>query len=309
MFHLADMASTYAVTLAGGQHCFAPRFIPQAVGETIEVEKITHLLLVPTMLNALVNDPSSLKCDFSSLRRMLYGASPMPEAVLLKAMEVLPSVGFVQGYGQTEASPLITTLQPEYHVLSGPKLTSAGQAALGVQVQVMDLNVQEVPRGSVGEICARGGNVMMGYWGLQDATNEALRGGWLHTGDMGYMDEDGFVFLVDRAKDMIISGGENVYSIEVEDAIYKHSAIKECAVIGIPSDKWGEQVHAIVVLRDGASLDEAELITHCKEYVAGYKCPRSVLITETPLPVSGAGKILKNELRKPWWEGLDKAVN
>lgn len=312
MFHLADMASTYAVTLAGGQHCFSSRFIPQDVGETIEKEKITHLLLVPTMLNALINDPSSLRSDFTSLQRMLYGASPMPEAVLLKAMDVLPNVGFVQGYGQTEASPLITTLQPGYHVLSGPnagKLTSAGQAALGVQVQVMDNDLQEVPRGEVGEICARGGNVMMGYWGLDDATAEALRGGWLHTGDMGYMDEDGFVFLVDRAKDMIISGGENVYSIEVEDAIYKHPAVKECAVIGIPSEKWGEQVHAVAVLHESELLDETELIKHCKEYIAGYKCPRSVLITDEPLPVSGAGKILKNELRKPWWDGLDKAVN
>jgi len=312
MFHLADMASTYAVTLAGGTHCFAPRFIPGEIGQVIETERVTHLLLVPTMLNALINDPSALTSDFSSLERMLYGASPMPETVLLKAMEILPNVGFVQGYGQTEASPLITTLQPEYHVISGPnagKLTSAGQAVLGVQVQVMDLDVKEVPRGDVGEICARGGNVMLGYWGLEAATTEALRGGWLHTGDMGFMDQDGFVFLVDRAKDMIISGGENVYSIEVEDAIYKHPAIKECAVIGIPSEKWGEQVHAVVVLKDGNVVDEEALVSHCKEYIAGYKCPRSVVVTKTPLPISGAGKILKNELRKPWWEGKDKAVN
>lgn len=312
MFHLADMASTYAVTLAGGTHCFAPRFIPKEVGEVIENEKVTHLLLVPTMLNALINDPSALTSDFSSLKRMLYGASPMPEAVLLKAMKVLPNVGFVQGYGQTEASPLITTLQPEYHVLTGPKsgkLTSAGQAALGVQVKVMGLDLEEVPRGDVGEICARGSNVMMGYWGLEDATAEALKGGWLHTGDMGYMDDDGFVFLVDRAKDMIISGGENVYSIEVEDAIYQHSAVRECAVIGIPSDKWGESVHAVVVLKDDVALDESTLIEHCREYIAGYKCPRSIEITKEPLPISGAGKILKNELRKPWWEGRSKSVN
>lgn len=309
MFHLADMASTFAVTLAAGTHGIVPRFDVDAVLAFIQQEKVTNTLLVPTMINLLASSGRIGNYDVSSMKRMLYGASPMPEAVLLSAMEQMPTASFAQGYGQTEASPIITSLGPEHHVPGGAKLRSAGRAAIGVEVMVLDKDDQEVARGTVGEICARGPNVMLGYWGMESATAETLRNGWLHTGDLGYMDEDGFVFIVDRAKDMVISGGENIFSVEVEGAIYSHPAVQECAVIGIPDEHWGEAVHALVVLRDGVSASETEIIAHCREKIAGYKVPRSVEFRSEPLPVSGAGKILKNELRAPYWEGKQKLVN
>jgi acyl-CoA synthetase (AMP-forming)/AMP-acid ligase II len=309
MFHLADMASTFAVTLAAGTHGIVPRFDVEQVLDFIQQEKVTHTLLVPTMINLLVSSGRIKAFDVSSLRRMLYGASPMPGAVLDAAMAQMPGASFAQGYGQTEASPIITALPPEYHVLGGDKLRSAGRAALGVEVAVMDKDDVELLRGEVGEVCARGQNVMLGYWGMIRETEETLRNGWLHTGDLGYMDDDGFVFIVDRAKDMIISGGENIFSVEVEGAIYSHPAVQECAVVGIPHHEWGELVHAIILLKQGYSLNEEELVAHCRARIAGYKLPRSIEFRAEPLPVSGAGKILKNELRQPYWEGRDRAVN
>lgn len=309
MFHLADMASTFSVTMAGATHCAVARFDVDTVLAAIESERVTHTLLVPTMVNLLVSSGKIAAHDTSSMQRLLYGASPMPEAVLLEAMRQMPAVKFTQGYGQTEASPIITALTPEHHVVGGTRLRSAGRPAFGVDVAVLDADDREVPRGTVGEVCARGLNVMQGYWGLEQQTRETLRNGWLHTGDIGYMDEDGFVFIVDRAKDMVISGGENIFSVEVEGAIYKHPAVQECAIIGIPSDQWGEAVHAIVVPKSGAQIAPAEIIEHCRGLIAGYKLPRSVDIREEPLPVSGAGKILKNELRKPFWAGRAASVN
>lgn len=309
MFHLADMASTFAVTLAAGTHCIVPKFDVDAVLGLIQQEKVTNTLLVPTMVNLLASSGRIGDFDVGSMKRMLYGASPMPEAVLLSAMEQMPTVAFAQGYGQTEASPIITSLGPEFHVPGGAKLRSAGRAALGVEVAIMDTNGDELERGSVGQICARGGNVMLGYWGMEAETAEALHRGWLHTGDLGYMDDEGFVFIVDRAKDMVISGGENIFSVEVEGAIYSHPAVQECAVIGIPDDRWGEAVHAVVVLGEGGEAAESDIIDHCREKIAGYKVPRSVEFRSEPLPISGAGKILKNELRSPYWEGSQKKVN
>lgn len=309
MFHLADMASTFAVTLAAGTHGIVPRFDVDEVLAFIEQEKVTNTLLVPTMVNLLASSGRIASYDVSSMKRMLYGASPMPESVLMSAMEQMPTASFAQGYGQTEASPIITSLGPEFHIAGGEKLRSAGRAALGVEVLVLDENDEELPNGTVGEICARGANVMLGYWGMESVTAETLRNGWLHTGDLGYMDEDGFVFIVDRAKDMVISGGENIFSVEVEGAIYSHPAVQECAVIGIPHEHWGEAVHAIVVLREGSRASDSEIIEHCREKIAGYKVPRTVDFRVEPLPVSGAGKVLKNELRAPFWEEKNKRVN
>lgn len=309
MFHLADMASTFAVTLAGATHSFVPRFDVEAVLATIQRERVTHTLLVPTMVNLLVTSGKVPACDIGSLRRLLYGASPMPEAVLTAALELMPGVEFTQGYGQTEAAPVITVLAPEHHVKGSPRLRSAGQAALGVEVRILDGDDREVPPGTVGEVCARGGNVMRGYWQIEDQTRAALRSGWLHTGDLGYMDEEGFVFIVDRAKDMVISGGENIYSVEVEGAIYQHPGVQECAVIGIPDEQWGEAVHAIVVPKPAVRLTPEQVIDHCRAHIAGYKLPRSVEIRTQSLPVSGAGKILKAELRQPFWEGRGRGVN
>jgi long-chain acyl-CoA synthetase len=312
MFHAADGAGSFAVSLAAGAHSFIPRFDVVETLRAIETFNVTHTVLVPTMVNMIVHHPDIDRFDLSPLRSVLYGASPMPEAVIRRALDVMPNVRFTHGYGQTESGPFLSSLGPEYHDLSSPlseKMTSIGHMGPISEVRVLDENDREVPRGVVGEICARGRNVMLGYWDKPELTAETLRNGWLHTGDGGYMDDDGFLYIVDRVKDMIISGGENVYSAEVENALYQHDAVAECAVIGIPSDTWGEQVHAIVRLAEGRETTEHELIEHCRRLIAGYKCARSIDFVTEPLPLSGAGKILKTELRKTYWQGRDKQVN
>ena len=312
MFHIADGAMTFIVTANGGRHVFLPPFYPGTFLAMIETHRVTVSLIVPTMINMTVHHPDVTTRDLSSFKDMLYGASPMPEAVILRAMEVMPNVRFTQAYGQSEASPLMTLMPPEALWIDGKlskRLKSAGRGVLDCEIAIMDENDREVPRGTVGEVCGRGKMVMLGYWKQPELTAHTLRNGWLHTGDGGYMDEDGFVYIVDRVKDMIVSGGENVYSAEVEEALYAHPSVAECAVIGVPDDKWGERVHAIVRFKEGMAVSEEELIRSCHERIAGYKCPRSVMIRDEALPLSGAGKILKSELRKPYWQGLEKRVN
>jgi long-chain acyl-CoA synthetase len=312
MFHLADGAMTFLVTAFGGSHTFLPRFDPGAFLRMVEQHGVTTALIVPTMINMVVHHPEVTQRDLSSLGACLYGASPMPEAVIKRAMAVMPHVRFTQAYGQSEASPVMTLMPPEYHSFEGPyagRMKSAGRAALGCEIRIMDENDNEVPPHTVGEICGRGPMVMLGYWKQPELTAHTLRNGWLHTGDGGYLDDEGFLYVVDRMKDMIVSGGENVYSAEVEEALYSHPAVAECAVIGVPDDTWGERVHAVVRLKPHTSATDAELIAACHSRIANYKCPRSVTIQSTPLPVSGAGKILKAELRKPYWTGREKRVN
>lgn len=312
MFHAADAASNVAITTLGGTHVFVAKFDPADVLATITEHKVTNCTLVPTMINMLCHYPDLKSHDISSLKRLAYGASPMPEAVLRAAQEVMPHVEFAQAYGMTELSPIITMLAPQFHDLSSPfahRARSAGCVVPNGQIRIVDPQDQELPRGEIGEIVAKGPTVMKGYWRREKETQEAIVDGWMHTGDAGYMDDDGFVYIADRVKDMIVSGGENVYSAEVENVIYQHPAVESCAVIAIPSDQWGEQVHAIVILHTGKSVTEDELISFCQEKIAAYKSPRSVEFREEPLPVSGAGKILKNELRKPYWEGKDRQVN
>ncbi|MCE8537912.1 long-chain-fatty-acid--CoA ligase [Ruegeria pomeroyi] len=312
MFHLADGASTFSQTMIGGAHAYVPAFTPESTLEAIERDRVTNVTLVPVMVNMLVHHPSAQNRDLSSLRIIGYGASPMPKAVLEKAMALMPNVRFFQAYGQTEVSPILTILSPQRHVFDGPmagKAGSVGQPCLGMDARILDPDGNEVPRGTIGEVCARGPNVMLGYWNRPEQTAEVSKHGWHHTGDGGYMDEDGFIYIVDRMKDMIISGGENVYSAEVENALFSHSAVAECAVIGVPDDDWGERVHAVVRLHEGSEADAEALRTHCHTLIAGYKCPRSFDFVTTPLPLSGAGKILKTELRKPYWEGQSKQVH
>jgi long-chain acyl-CoA synthetase len=206
-------------------------------------------------------------------------------------------------------------MPPEYHVLEGPKagkLRSAGRAAVCCEVRIVDKAGQELPRGEIGEISVRGPNTMQGYWNKPEETAATLIDGWVRTGDGAYMDEDGFIFIMDRFKDMIISGGENIFSAEVESTVSKHPAVADCAVIGIPDEEWGEAVHAIVVPATGAEAahaTEADIIAHCRELIAHYKCPRSVEFRSDPLPLSGAGKVLKKDLRAPFWEGREREVN
>ena len=308
MFHLADNASTLAVTMLGGVHVFISRFDPAAVAAAIEAERLTNTLLVPTMINALVNFPGLDAHDLSSLTMVPFGASPMPDAVLARATEKLPGCCFLHVYGMTEAAPLVTALEPRDALVPG-RSRSCGKAALMVKVRIADVNDNEVPRGTVGEVQVRGPNVMLGYWNKPEQTAAALRGGWYHSGDGGYMDEFGYVYIVDRLKDMIISGGENIYSAEVESAISILDGVGEVSVIGVPDDTWGEAVHAIVVPRAGQVVTEEQVIAHCRGLIAHYKCPRSVDIRDTPLPLSGAGKVLKTELRAPFWAGREKRVN
>ncbi len=311
MFHLADMGLAMPHWIEGNTHAVVPAFSVEGVLETLERDRVTHVLLVPTMIQMLVDHPAMRQPrDLSALRTIAYGASPISEAVLERAMTALPGVEFVQAYGMTELSPLATILPPLYHSAQGRglgKLRSAGRASYCTEVRIVDPLGREAPRGCVGEVVARGPNVMQGYWNKPEQSAEALRDGWMHTGDGGYMDEDGFIFIVDRMKDMIISGGENVYSAEVENALAQHGAVASCAVIGIPSAEWGEAVHAVVVRRPGADVAAEALIAHCKTLIAGYKCPRSVQFRDA-MPLSGAGKILKTELRKPYWEALARQV-
>jgi long-chain acyl-CoA synthetase len=312
MFHLADGASTFGVTLAGGRHAFVSRFEPIDVLQTIAAAKVTHAQFVPTMINMLVNHPRFGEFDLSTLSFILYGASPMPEGILRKAMEVMPHVRLMHGYGMTEAAPIVTLLDPRYTTLEGPyagRLKSCGQAALTCEVRIVDADRREVPHGTTGELAVRGANVMKGYWNKPAETDAVLADGWYYSGDGAWMDEEGFVFIVDRLKDMIISGGENVYSAEVENAISLMPDVGEVAVIGIPDERWGERVHAIVVPKPDTMLTADDILAHCRTQIAGYKCPRSVDFRDTPLPLSGAGKVLKRELREPYWKGFTKAVN
>ncbi len=312
LFHMAAAARIYTTTIAAGKHVVLEGFDAQKVLETIEAKRITHMVLAPTMLNMLVNHPTFHDFDLSTLELLSYGASPMAEALIKKIIELVPQAKIVQSYGMTELSPVATSLSPECHQPDHPlfsKVKSAGRAVFYCDVRIVDDQDQDVPLGDIGEIVVRGPNVMKGYWNKPDLTEEALRGGYMHTGDAGYMDEDGFVFLVDRVKDMIISGGENVFSAEVEDVLMKHPAILECAVIGIPSEKWGESVHAIVRLKDGQQAEERELTDHCRAHLGGYKIPRSIDFWADPLPQSGAGKILKSELRKPFWDTKDRNIS
>ncbi|HTR87533.1 MAG TPA: long-chain fatty acid--CoA ligase [Reyranella sp.] len=312
MFHLADGASTFGVTLAGGRHAFVPRFAPAEVLETIQSERVTHAQFVPTMINMIVNHPRFPEFDISTLSCILYGASPMPEGVLRKALQVMPRVRFIHAYGMTEAAPIVTLLDPRYTTLDGPyagRLKSCGQVAYGCEIKVVDGQRREVPHGTTGELAIRGPNIMKGYWNKPAETAAVLADGWYYSGDGAYMDEEGFVFIVDRLKDMIISGGENIYSAEVENAISLLVGVGEVAVIGVPDEQWGERVHAIVVPKDGASLTEKQVIDHSHGLIAGYKCPKSVEFRAAALPLSGAGKVLKRELREPYWKGYAKAVN
>jgi len=312
MFHIADGLAVFGVTMVTGVHIFIPTFTSEDSLKAIQEHRVSHGLFVPTMMNALVNYPDIEQYDLSSLESVAYGASPMPEAVIRRAMEIIPDCGFTHVYGQTECAPLSTICGPEYHVFEGPnagRYKSAGQAALGVEILICDEDGNEVPRGKVGEVCVRGPNIMLGYWKQPDLTAEAIRDGWMRSGDGAYMDADGFIYIVDRMKDMIISGGENIYSAEVEDVLHQIPAVVEAVAIGIPDSKWGEIVHAIVRLRDGVAMDEPAIIEHCHEHIAGFKCPKSVSFRDEPMPLSGAGKILKTELRKPFWEGKQKQVN
>lgn len=310
MFHLADMLLTTCLVLRGCTHVMLPAFSPEAVLDHVARFRVTDTLVVPAMLQAIVDHPAIRSFDTSSLSNILYGASPASETLLRRTMAAFPGVRLTQGYGMTESAAFICALPWHQHVVDhdGPnRLRAAGRSTFDAHLRIVDSDDREVPRGEIGEIIVKGPNVMQGYYNMPEATAEALRGGWLHTGDMAWMDEEGYVFIVDRAKDMIISGGENIYSAEVENAVASHPAVATNAVIGIPHEQMGEAVHVALVLRPGCELTLEALQAHCRTLIAGYKVPRSMEI-RPGLPLSGAGKILKTDLREPFWKGRDRAV-
>ncbi len=311
LFHLGAGARVYTTSLMGGKHVVIPRFTPSDVLEAIARNKVTVATFVPTMLGMILQLPDLDRYDLSSLKLITYGASPMPEAVLSECLRRFPGIRFAQSYGMTELSPVATILQPEDHLPSAPRrrLRSAGRPIVSAEVRIADADDRDMKPGEVGEIQVRGPMVMMGYWRQPELTVKALKGGWMHTGDSGYFDEDGYLYVSDRIKDMIITGGENVYSIEVENAVGSHPGVLQCAVVGIPHPKWGEAVHAVVVLRPGTSLSAAEISAHCRTIIADYKCPRSVEFRDDPLPLSSANKVNKEVLRKPYWEGHARRVS
>jgi acyl-CoA synthetase (AMP-forming)/AMP-acid ligase II len=312
MFHLADFSANTAVPLVGGCHVYVSAFAPEAVLEAVEREAADSTILVPTMIARLLSDPGFATARVRSLRTLLYGASPMPEGLLRRALAAMPHVRFFQGYGQTEMGPGVTILPPEDHVPEGAgavRLRSAGLPTIGCEVRIVDREGRPVPRGIVGEIAARSPGMMQGYWNQPELTAATLVDGWVRTGDFGHQDGDGYVYVVDRIKDMIVTGGENVFSAEVESALSTHPVVAAAAVIGIPSEVWGEAVHAIVIPRDGATIEPAALIAHCRARIAAYKCPRSISVRTEPFPLSAAGKVLKRDLRAPFWEGQARQVN
>src|SRR4029077_3275580 len=261
------------------------------------------------MIGLMLSHPDFRPEQLASLEILTYGASPMPAALLEKVLALSPDLQVYQGYGMTESAAVLTSLGPEEHRRGGARLRSAGRSLRGVVLSIQDEDGAALPTGETGEVCARGGNFMTEYWNKPDATEESFRGGWYHSGDAGYLDDQGYLFLVDRVKDMIVTGGENVYSVEVENAIATYPGVAQVAVIGIPSETWGEAVHAIVVPKDGVTLTEDEILEPARKTIAGFKVPKSVAFRTEPLPLSGAMKVLKRDLRAQYWEGHDRAVN
>ena len=299
LFHIGALTNMFMGMAAGATSYFLPAFDPLAVLQAIEKWRITELFLVPTMISLVIHNPDFPSYDVSSLQRLRYGAAPIDECLLDEAMAAFPHARFVQGYGMTELSPVAAILPPADHLpekRTAARLRSAGKAIAICEVRVADAEGREQPRGTVGEIVARGPNVMLGYWGREEETHAAIKDGWMQTGDLGTMDAEGYITIVDRSKDMIVTGGENVYSTEVENTISTHPKVGTVAVIAVPDRLWGERVHAVIVPRGSTSLSHDEIVTHCRGVLSGYKIPRSMELV-TALPLSAAGKVLKNELR------------
>jgi long-chain acyl-CoA synthetase len=301
LFHIAFWP-VLCHLMVGGTTVILRRADVGEILRAIDTYKCTFTCMVPTILTWLIDDPRLGQFDLSSLRLINYAGSPIPLEVLKKCIQKFGYI-FMNGYGLTEAAPFVTTLSKEDHFLEGPRsklLASCGKAGLPLEVRVVDEADTPLKPGEVGEIAIRGKNVMMGYWKNPELTAQALRGGWLHTGDVGTMDEDGYVYLLDRKADMIITGGENVYPKETEDSLYEHPAVKECAVVSAPDDRWGERVQAVVVLKEGQQVSPEELINHCKGRLAGYKCPKGVEFWKE-LPKTPIGKILRKDVKKHFW--------
>jgi long-chain acyl-CoA synthetase len=301
MFHSADLLGT-GFTLVGGSHAYLAQFSPKAMLEAVQAYGVTWTMLAPTMIILTLQQERLADYDLRSLRAFLYGSAPMAVEWVRRTLTAFPGVDVVQGYGLTETSPILTILSMADHERAvrdnNPELLrSAGRPIVGVDMRIVGADGREAPLGSAGEVVVRAPNVTPGYLNLPQQNAEVFRGGWFHTGDVGMMDRDGYMYLLDRKKDMIITGGENVYSAEVEAAIYQHPAVSECAVVGVPDERYGEALFAAIVLAPGASAGAEEIIEHCRARIGGYKIPRQMAFLPQ-LPKSAMGKILKTEIRR-----------
>ena len=305
-FHVGGIGLAFMALRAGACSVIVPEFSPAAFIDLVPAHKITRTFLVPAALRAVLLDSRAANADWSSLSHVIYGAAPMPEALLLEALTLL-KCKFVQNYGMTELCGTVVHLPPEDHQPGSPRLRAAGLPTPTTELRIIDQTGNDVATGEVGEIIIRSPATMLEYWRNPAATAETLIDGFIHTGDAGYLDEDGYLYIFDRMKDMIISGGENIYPIEVENAVFNHPAVSDAAVIGIPDDHWGEMVTAVVVLKEGSAVTEAELISHTKDQIASYKSPKRVIFTDE-LPRNASGKILKRELRQPFWAGRERSI-
>ena len=312
MFHAAGTIGALATIWAGGTQVMCPAFSADGVLDLVERHGVTATLVVPTMMDALAAEQSARPRRVSSLKWLSHGSSPAAVELLRRTHAAFPEAEMLHIYGLTETSPIVTLLPGEQHLLDAPQARSCGRAAVGVEVIVVDpAERAPLPTGVVGEVLIRGANVTAGYWNKPTETAAALRDGWFASGDLGLIDDGGHLFLVDRAKDMIVSGGENVYSAEVENALFAHPSVVEVAVFGVPHERFGEAVHAVVVLRaepEDAGAFTEELVAHCRRSIAGYKVPRSIETRTEPLPKSGAGKILKRELRAVFWSDRESQL-
>lgn len=306
IFHILDFPFMFAAPAFGACQVAIPKFSPQSFCETVQRERVSQSVLVPTMINLLVQFDRLENYDLSSLETLAYGGSPMAPELIHRIRKVLPNLKLIQGYGLSEAG-FLTGLKDDEHTVD--RLMSCGRTCPGIDMRVVDKSGKELQAGGHGELVARGPNVMRGYWNNPEETKNAFRDGFFRTGDVGYRDPKGYFYILDRLKDMIVTGGENVYSGEVEAVIYQHPAVHEAAVFGIPDPQWGELVAACVVRKPAMPLSENELIAHCRRSLANYKIPRRVELSDDELPKSGTGKILKRVLRERFWADQKRAVS
>jgi fatty-acyl-CoA synthase len=315
LFHVNGWGTPHSITCAGGRHIVIKKFDPRQVLDLVQRERVTHFSMVPTMATALINDPAAGDYDLSSLEFVQIGGAASP-VDLIREVEHTLGCRCYAGYGLTETTPVLTVGFLKDHLKNLPdeqrwkRQSMTGYPLPGVEVEIFDADDKPLPHDgeSAGEIVVRADNVMAGYWKRPEETEQTLRGGWLHTGDMAVVDQEGYFLIVDRKKDIIISGGENISSIEVEKAVYSHPLVLECAVIAVPDDRWGEVPKALVVLKPGESINEKELIDYCRTVLPGFKIPKSVEFFDA-LPKGGTGKILKKELREHYWSGYTKRVH
>ncbi len=315
LYHVAGMQAVVSAIFGGRTLVVQRQFDPAGWMQLVQDEKVSRAMMVPTMLKLLLEHPDRSKYDISSLETLTYGAAPMPKEVIKRAITELPGTRFINAFGQTEASATITALMPEDHVLEGTpeeidvklnRLSSIGKPLAGVEIRIVDEDGDEVPANDTGEIVARGSQLMKGYWQQEAETAETIRNGWLFTGDLGYKDEEGYIFLAGRAKDFIKRAGEMISPEEVEQTLMSHPSVDEAAIIGIPDDEWGERVRAIVVLKSGAeAVDEVGLIEYSRQRLASFKKPESVVFSTDPLPRNPMGKVLKRDLRQQYDQPIE----